>query len=98
MMTIGDHVRMYVCMYVCMYQRRLSPKTTGAIAPPQSQRPEFFDLWNFRVFCLGWLLSVPLLSEYIHYNRKLKSLTLWTAPKEKRHEGPVKRREHSLGL
>src|SRR6218665_594543 len=22
-------------------------------------------------FCLGWLLSVPLLSEYSHYNRKL---------------------------
>src|SRR6218665_3870466 len=25
----------------------------------------------FGVFCLGWILSVPLLSEYTRYNRKL---------------------------
>src|SRR6218665_2597860 len=49
-----------LCLYrgVCLSSRRF---LTGRFCP---------GFLSGR-FCLGWFLSVPLLSEYIHYNRKL---------------------------
>src|SRR6218665_3875445 len=49
---------MHTCIELCLSSRRFL--TGGFVRGFLSGR-----------FCLGWFLFVPLLSEYIHYNRKL---------------------------